>query len=70
MGKIEVNHYWTKLDKWGGFIRVLRNQDIQLQIESDDSGNAYINLSKNEVKQLSNMLLLAIDELDESQLNK
>lgn len=69
MKKIEKNKHWLLLDVLCGKVKVLRNQNIQLQMESDDTGDSYVDLSKHEAKQISNMLLVAIGELDESVLD-
>ena len=70
MKKIEKNQHWLLLDVLCGKIKVLRNQNIQLQMESDDTGDSNVDLSRHEAKQISNMLLVAIGELDESVLEE
>lgn len=67
--KIEITHHWLKLDVLCGEITITRNQNIQLQIDSDERGDTYIDLSKYEAKQISNMLLNAIGELDDEELD-
>lgn len=65
MNKIEINHYWTKLDVGCGKITILKNQSIQLTVDDEDDFGTYVDLDKYEAKAISDMLLLAIGELSE-----
>lgn len=70
MNKIEINHYWTKLDVGCGKITVLKNQSVQLTVVDEDDFGHYVDLSKSEVKAISDMLLLSIGELSESEFEQ
>lgn len=71
MKKIQITENWLKLDVGCGILTVIKGKDrnIQLQMDSDDTGDSYVNLSKYEAKQISNMLLVSIGEFPETLLN-
>lgn len=65
--RIEKTDYWIKMETDSGYVQVLRNQPIQLTVETEHH-DAYIDLSDTEARKLRDILNVVLEEADESVL--
>lgn len=63
--KIEKKNYWIKMETDIGSVQVLRNQPIQLTIETKHH-DAYIDLSDTAARKLRDILNVVLEESEDS----